>query len=137
MERFDNQRNKGQILYTDFDMNFDADPDTGDIKMLTNRECIRSSLFRIIALNKMDIPFNTSAYTQLKELLFEIPSHTIEASISTNLAWIIGELEPRVRVDDITVTYDEFENKYNVDLTYTILREQTQDTLKKPLERVR
>lgn len=129
-----------QILYSDFDMSFKPDPETGDIKRIENRECIRSSLFRIISLNKLDIPFNTSAYSTLKELLFETPSHNIEAAIITNLTWICEELEPRVKIDRIEVTYIEDEAtqvKYNIDLFYTILRTNTQDVLTKTIERVR
>ena len=129
-----------KTLYSDFDISFKPDPETGDIRRIENRECIRNSLLRIISLNKLDIPFNTSAYSTLKELLFETPSHNIEASIITNLTWICEELEPRVKIDRIEVTQVEDEAtlvKYNIDLFYTILRTNTQDVATKEIERVR
>lgn len=126
-----------ETLYTDFDMSFDADPDTGDVKIIENRDCVRNSLFRIISLNKLDIPFNVMAHSKLKELLFEIPSHSIDAAIRTNLEWIITELEPRVRLDNIEIDYNEVDNKYTIDVYYTILRTNTQDVVTKEVERVR
>lgn len=125
------------VLYSDFDISFKPDPETGDIVRLENRDSIRNSLLRIISLNKMDIPFNTSTFSNLKQLLFETPAHTIDASIITNLTWLCEELEPRVRIDNIDVNYDDFENTYTIDINYTILRTNTQDVLKKEIERVR
>lgn len=125
------------VLYSDFDINFKPDSETGDIGKLENRDSIRNSLFRIISLNKMDIPFNTTTFSNLKQLLFETPAHTIDVSIVTNLTWLCEELEPRVRVDKIDVNYDDLENTYTIDMKYTILRTNTKDVLKKEIERVR
>lgn len=126
-----------QTLYLDIDNDFEPDPETGDVKTITDRECIRRSILRIVSMNKYDIPFNTSNYSQMKNFLFEDPSHTNEIAMRTNLEWIIGELEPRVRIKDIEINYDEFTNEYTIDIFYTILRMNTDDVATKTAKRVR
>lgn len=132
-----NKRPVSQTLYTDIDSDFEPDPKTGDVKIVTDRDCIRRSILRIVSLNKYDIPFNTNNYSQMKEFLFEIPSHTNDIAMKTNLEWIIGELEPRVRINEIEINYDDFSNEYTIDIFYTILRMNTDDVATKTAKRVR
>lgn len=125
------------IIYSDFDISFDIDMSTGDINKLVNRDSIRNSIYRIISLNKLDIPFNISLYTRLKELLFEIPGHTTNAAISTNLIWLCEELEPRVKINDVDIIYDDENNSYTINIKYTILRLNIDDSVSKEFKRVR
>lgn len=124
-------------IYRDFDMNMKVASDTQDLVPLVDRDCIRASIFRIISLSKLDIPFNVAAYSKLKELLFEFPDQTSDIAIKTNLEWIITELEPRVRVDNIEITHNEEKQECIIDIYYTILRTNTQDMVRKEVERVR
>lgn len=125
------------LLYTDLDLRFKPDLSTGDVGVLENSDCIRSSVYRIISLDKYDIPFNVIDYSNLKRLLFEQPSHTTYASITTSLQILIENLEPRIKVNDINIDYDEVESEFNVDIKYTIIRTNTEEVLNKKIERVR
>lgn len=124
-------------IYRDFDMSMNVASDTKDLVPLVDRDCIRASIFRIISLSKLDIPFNVAAYSKLKELLFEFPDQTSDIAIKTNLEWIIAELEPRVKVDSVEITHDEEKETCIIDIYYTILRTNTQDIVRKEVERVR
>lgn len=124
-------------LYTDLDLSFKANPDTGDVGMLVDSDCIRRSVYRIISLDKFDIPFNVIDYSDLKLLLFEQPSHTIDAKISTSLQILIENLEPRIRIRDIDINYSEINSEYTVDIKYLIIRNNTEDVVTKTIERVR
>lgn len=125
------------MLYTDLDLSFKPDPSTGDVGMLENSDCIRSSVYRIISLDKYDIPFNIIDYSNLKRLLFEQPSHATYASISTSLQLLIENLEPRITIKDIDIDYDEVNSEFNVDIKYMIIRTNTEEVLNKKIERVR
>lgn len=124
-------------LYTDIDLRFKPDPITGDVGVLLDADCVRSSVYRIISLNKYDIPFNIIDYSNLKMLLFEQPSHTIYANISTHLRMLLENLEPRITINDIDIDYDEVSSEYNVDVKYTIIRTNTEDVVNKKIERIR
>ena len=124
-------------IYRDFDMTMSVAEDTKDLTPLVDRDCVRASIFRIISLSKLDIPFNIAAYSKLKELLFEFPDQTSDIAIKTNLEWIISELEPRVRIDNVEVTHDEEQESCIIDIYYTILRTNTQDVVRKEVGRVR
>lgn len=126
-----------EILYTDLDLSFKPDPDTGDVGMLTDRDCIRSSVYRIISLNKYDIPFNIIDYSNLKRLLFEQPSHATYASITTSLQILLENLEPRIKINDIDIEYNEVTSEFIVDIKYLIIRNNTEDVITKTIERVR
>lgn len=125
------------LLYKDFDLSFKPDPATGDVGVLENSDCIRSSVYRIISLDKFDIPFNTIDYSNLKLLLFEQPSHATYASISSTLNILIENLEPRIKVKDINIDYDELNSEFNVDIKYIIIRTNTEEVLNKKIERIR
>lgn len=126
-----------ELLYTDLDLRFKPDPSTGDVGLLENTDCIRSSVYRIISLDKYDIPFNIIDYSNLKMLLFEQPSHASYAAISSGLQILIENLEPRIKVQDINIEYDEVESEFNVDIKYLIIRTNTEEVLNKKIERVR
>lgn len=126
-----------EILYTDLDLSFKPDPDTGDVGMLTDRDCIRSSVYRIISLNKYDIPFNIIDYSNLKRLLFEQPSHATYASITTSLQILLENLEPRIKINDIDIEYNEVTSEFIVDIKYLIIRNNTEDVITKTIKRVR
>lgn len=124
-------------LYTDLDLRFKPDPSTGDVGLLEDVDCIRNSVLRIISLDKFDIPFNIIDYSDLKKLLFEQPSHTIYASISTSVQVLIENLEPRIRVNDINIEYDEVDSVFTVDIKYLIIRTNTEELVTKKIERIR
>lgn len=125
------------LLYKDFDLRFKPDPSTGDVGVLENSDCIRSSVYRIISLDKFDIPFNTIDYSNLKLLLFEQPSHATYAAISSTLSILIENLEPRIKLKDINIEYDEVNSEFNVDIKYIIIRTNTEEVLNKKIERIR
>ena len=133
----DNKYGPNTGLYRDLDLTFDINPDTGDVKTLTDEDCIKRSIMNIISLNKFDIPFNIRDFSNLKRLLFETDSHAVYASISTNLENLISVLEPRVRVRDIDIVFDELDSSFTVDIKYTIIRTNTDDIVTKIVERVR
>lgn len=68
----DNKYGPNIGLYRDLDLTFDINPDTGDVKTLTDEDCIKRSILSIISLNKFDIPFNIRDFSNLKRLLFEL-----------------------------------------------------------------
>jgi phage baseplate assembly protein W len=125
------------MTYTDFNLSFKADPETGDVGILENMDCIRSSIYRIISLNKYDIPFNIIDYSDLKRLIFEQPGHAIYASISSSLENLIENNEPRIKIQSITIDYDELYSEFTIDIKYKELRTGTEDVLSKKIERVR
>ena len=133
----DNAYGPNTGLYKDIDLAFDVDPSTGDVKTLLDTDCIKQSVLSIICLNKFDIPFNIRDFSNMKRLIFETDSHAVYASISTNLENLISVLEPRVRVKDINIEFNELDSSFTVDIKYTIIRTNTDDIVTKVIERVR
>lgn len=124
-------------LYTDLDLTFKPDPVTGDVGVAKNSDCIKNSVFRIISLDKFDIPFNGADYSSLKRLLFEAPSHATYAMITQSVELLIQQLEPRIKIQSIDIDYDEVNSEYNVDIKYLIIKTNTEEVLTKTIERIR
>lgn len=124
-------------LYSDLDLNFGINPATGDIGRLEDKECVRSSIKAICTFDQYDIPFDDASYSQIKKLLFEIPSPIIATSIRTNIKWIIEKLEPRVELEDVNVEMHDDGKGYIVNIKYSIKALRDNDEVTFNISRVR
>lgn len=124
-------------LYTDIDLGFKINSATGDVGRLEDRDCVRNSIKAIATLDQFDIPFDDASYSQIKRLLFEIPSPIIATTMRTNIRWIVEKLEPRVELHDVNVELHDDGRGYIINIKYMIKALRENDEVTFNISRVR
>jgi phage baseplate assembly protein W len=104
-------------LYSDIDLNFIPNPHTGDLVRKTNMAAIERAVKQALKLDKFDIPFDPTLRSSIKDYLFDSLTSTTKAAITADLNWLLKKVEPRINVQDITVS-DLDERSLAVTITY-------------------
>lgn len=107
-------------FYSDLNLSFVPHPLTGELTPLVNNDAIKRSLKTIVFLNQFDVPYDATAQTSVKNILFQPSSQLTSVQLRTNLEFIIKKLEPRITLQDIAVTADDVNMNYQIDITYSI-----------------
>lgn len=124
-------------IYTDIDLGFKKNTATGDIGRLNDRDCVRNSIKAIATFDQFDIPFDDASYSQIKKLLFEIPSPIIATTMRSNIRWIIEKLEPRVELHNVEVEMHDDGRGYIINIKYMIKALRENDEVTFNISRVR
>lgn len=106
--------------YSDIDLNFGIHPIKQDINKLTDAEAIVASVRNLVLLSKFESPFEPELGSNIRKLLFENWSPAIDALLSQLLAEVIRNHEPRVTLQQIDISFDESENRYNITIYFLI-----------------
>jgi len=130
-------KNTDLIIYRDVDLSLTIHPLTGDITTKINEEAIRRSLRTIFLWEIWDVPFNSKYKNYIKELLFENPSVLIASTLKSRIEWLIGAVEPRIKVMDVTVVLLPDGNAYDITIFYEILNLNRQETFNYVIQRIR
>jgi phage baseplate assembly protein W len=123
--------------YSDLDLDFIAHPTTKDIVTKKGPDAIKRSVRNLILTNYYDRPFRSNIGSNVQNLLFENPNPLIAVFIKDAVKEVIQNFEPRVKLVEIAVTYDEDNNGYSVSLAYIILNRNVPITQNIFLERLR
>lgn len=91
-------------LYSDFTINFDRNPFTGELAKLTNEESVKNSLKNIFLRNKGESFYDSDKGTRLRAMLFEnsIGLGDFEA-IKLDLIQVAQRYEPRAQIQDLQI----------------------------------
>lgn len=123
--------------YADLDLDFMANPTTKDVMKKTGIEAIKRSVRNLVLTNFYDRPFRSYIGSNALKLLFDNAS-PITANFLTNaIREVVNNFEPRVRVQDIQVQFDEDNNGYNVSLYIVIINRNEPAIINLFLERIR
>ena len=130
-------RPKNPPFYTDLDLNFIPHPLTGDLKPKINEEAIERTIRHLIKINILEIPFNTSKKSSLKNNLFDPINNLTKISIRKDIEYAIQKMEPRVKL--ISVVVNEMSNGfgYIIYITYSIKSLDKEATIEYALQRKR
>lgn len=123
--------------YSDLDLLFRPNPVTGDVNPVRDIEAIKRSVINLIMTNFYERPFQPEIGSGVSGLLFEpadpITMHGIEEAIKRTLY----NFEPRVRVLDVTSSFQEDDNSYSVTIEYQIISSNNVTATTIVLERLR
>lgn len=112
---------KPVVAYRDFNMNFTANPFSGDLSVLTNEKAIAQSLKNLLLTEFGEIPFNPEIGSGIRSLLFEPASEILTLSLKERIKSVIDNYEPRINLKAIKIQDDSDSNSYIVDISYTIV----------------
>lgn len=126
-----------KIDYSDLDLNFLANPTTGDVIKKIGAEAVKRSVRNLILTNFYDRPFQHYIGSNVNKLLFENISPLTTINLKDAIVEVIKNFEPRVKLTNVTVQDDIDRNGYNVQLNYIILNKEEPVITSLFLERLR
>ena len=100
-------------IYKDLNLNFSANPVTGDVTTVTDVVAVKRSVRNLLLTNHYDRPFHPEIGSNIPYLLFENFGPITGNQLSRAIEEMIGNFEPRARVENVecipipdTNTYD-------------------------------
>jgi hypothetical protein len=107
-------------LYSDLDFTFNLVPGSKDVARSFDDQAVIRSVRNLLLTNFYERPFQPDIGGNIDKLLFE-PATTLTASlIKTEIENVITNYEPRVQIEDITVTGNIDENSFTINLIFYI-----------------
>lgn len=105
--------------YSDFSVDFDVNPITGNISRITDATAINQSLKAILLSSPGEKVYNRTFGSNLKNSLFELNDPITIESVKSTIRSAIAANEPRITIQDIRV--DMQGNDMYVTLLYSII----------------
>ena len=100
-------------IYKDLNLNFSANPVTGDVTQVTDVTAVKRSVRNLLLTNHYDRPFHPEIGSNVPALLFENFGPITGNQLSRTIEEMISNFEPRARVETVecfpvpdTNTYD-------------------------------
>lgn len=127
------------ILYQDFDLQFKAHPNTGDIPMLKNTKAIIRSVRNLLLTNMYDHPYNPSLYSGLLGALFENFDPILVQQLKNAIRDVLINWEPRVEYLDSVISNEEELDRNSISIKLYVRPINSKQSVEIPLllERIR
>lgn len=123
--------------YADLDLDFMANPTTKDVMKKTGIEAIKRSVRNLVLTNFYDRPFRSYIGSNALKLLFDNANPITSNFLKNAIREVVENFEPRVRIQDLQVQFDEDNNGYNVSLYIVIINRNEPAIINLFLERIR
>lgn len=124
-------------IFKDFDLAFSAHPNTHDITKKRDEDAIKQSLKNLILTNYYERPFHSEIGSPVRALLFELATPLTAHMLKRGIIDVIQNFEPRVSVQDVSISMKDQTNSCDISITFTIIGLQTISQLYLTLERTR
>ena len=107
--------------YSDISADFSRDFRDNDISVVSNVSAVQQSMTGIIGTRRGERPFDPNFGCDIHNSLFENMSEASATAIERSIYDAIGNYEPRVRIENVSVipVYDR--NEYIVTLYYRLI----------------
>lgn len=128
--------------YSDIDLDFIANPVTGDLLKKTGVDAIKRSIRNLILTNFYDRPFRSHIGSNAQKILFDNINPLTANFLKDAVMEVITNFEPRVElIEDgfggVQVNVDPDNNGYNVSISFIIINRGEPATISVFLERLR
>lgn len=124
-------------LFKDLDLDFNPHPVTGDISQKTDAEAVKRSIRNLVLMNRYDKPFQPQIDSRISRLLFEPATPLIAMQLRSNLMDIITRYEPRAKINDIIVSFNERTNSFETSISFMLLNTRQVSKVFVSIERLR
>jgi phage baseplate assembly protein W len=116
----------------------DFTPDRkGDVSRVTNEESIKVSIKNLLLTNRGDRLFNNTLGSDIRSMLFELHGTATEQVLKDLIKTTIDNYEPRARINNIDISFDEDQQWMAVTIVFSIINKQEPITLDLILNRIR
>ena len=107
-------------IYSDIMNSFMIHPIKKDLVLLTDIDAVNRSLKNIIQTNFYERPYDPLYGANLRHYMFENYDQSIENEMKIDIQNAIDNHEPRVIVNDISISGDPDTHELNISITYQI-----------------
>lgn len=107
--------------YSDFTINFNKNPQTGNLAKIIDEQAIKQHLKNLILTNFGERFYNQTYGSNIKALLFEQYGTDSVSMLKTVIEQAVITNEPRVGILDIQVEDDSDNNAYKVNLFFNVI----------------
>ena len=108
-------------VFKDLNITFDENPVTKDLLVTKNEVAIKRSVYNLILTKPGERLFNPNIGCKVTGLLFEPLDFVTAGLIQDEIKYTINAFEPRVKLKNVEVDIDEYNNAFNVSIDYTII----------------
>ena len=123
--------------YKDLDLNFNLNPLSKDINVLTDRDAVRRAVRNVVLYNFLEKPFKPVFGGDVIRRLFENMDPIALYSIKKQITESIEQYETRATVIAVTVKPDYDRNSLEVDVAFRMRNSPEPIVLNITIERVR
>jgi phage baseplate assembly protein W len=124
--------------FKDLSVTFKKHPVTDDLVTVKDKAAIVQAITALLLTRKGERPFQPLLGSGIQNILFEPLDFGSAGIIRSEIQDTLTRYEPRIRVDTIRVVPDQFNNGYDVEVSYTIVgRDDTPIAVEFFLERTR
>jgi len=107
-------------VYKDLNLNFSANPVTGDVTTVTDVIAVKRSVRNLLLTNHYDRPFHPEIGSNVPALLFENVGPITGNQLQRAIEEMIGNFEPRARVTAVECSPIAESNSYNVVINFYV-----------------
>ena len=111
---------KSSRIYRDLNLNFSSNPVTGDVTTVTDVNAVKRSVRNLLLTNHYDKPFHPEIGSNIPYLLFENFGPVTGNQLSRAIEEMIGNFEPRVRVENVECIPLPDTQTYNVVIQFYV-----------------
>lgn len=123
--------------FTDLDLNFIANPVTGDVSRKYDEAAIKQAVKNLILTNHYERPFHPEIGSQINSLLFEPFTPLLQGMMEQSIKNTINNHEPRVQLLGVVVNLNPDNNSVYVSITFRIVNTERPLTVDLTLQRTR
>ena len=141
MSRYDatqtNESKRSSRIYKDLNLSFQQNTATKDVQKLTDVEAVKRSVRNLINTNHYEKPFHPEIGSNLRAMLFENVTPTMNHVISKNIELLIANYEPRCRLVQVFTQPMFDRNGYAVQISFYVVNYPEPVQVETFLERLR
>ncbi len=106
--------------FSDLDLNFIANPVTGDVYKKFDENAIKASIKNLVLINHFEKHFHPEIGSEVRHLLFELPDPQVDMMLSRTITTVITTYEPRVDIVKVIVKNIPNDNSLGVVVIFKI-----------------
>ena len=141
MSRYDatqtNESTRSSRIYKDLNLGFQQNTATKDIQKITDAEAVKRSVRNLINTNHYEKPFHPEIGSNLRAMLFENVTPTMNHVISKNIELLIANYEPRCRLVQVNTQPMFDRNGYACQISFYVVNYPDPVIVESFLERLR
>lgn len=107
--------------FSDLDLNFIANPATGDVSRKYDENAIKQSVKNLVMTNHYERLFHPEIGSQVTGLLFEPFSPLLQVTLERSIVNTITNFEPRVQLLGVDIQLNEDNYTVYVSITFKII----------------
>lgn len=111
---------KERTVFSDFDLNFEPHPLTGDIVPKVNKDAISRALYHLFSIKAFDIPFDPNTDINIRGYLFDNVNRLTVSMLQSRAEWALRKFEPRVSIENVQISPNAAETGINIRISYGI-----------------